>query len=235
MCRVAILTALPMELQPLVKGWARSVRRMNDRDYTVYETQEVVAMAGGMGAEAARRATEAIIQTFAPHEIISAGLCGALVPELKVAEVLWPRVVMNSRDGTRQDRSGGYGVLLSHPAVVDCEGKKLLATQYGAQIVDMEASAVARGCSWRVVDFRAVKSVSDDLQFSLPPMDRFVGSEGEFKTFAFVLTTLVHPTWWLPVIQLGLNSARAARSLAEALRVYLSNVEAGPAPTTEAT
>ncbi len=227
MCRVAILTALPMELAPLVKGWSRSVRHMNDRDYTVFESNDVVALAGGIGGEAARRATEAMIQTFAPHEIISAGLCGALVPELKVGNVFWPRTVLDSRDGTRQDRGAGYGVLISHGSVVGKPGKETLATQYGAQIVDMEASSVARACGWRGVDFRAVKAVSDDLDFALPPMDRFVDAQGQFQTARFVLATVMHPDWWLPVARLGRNSSLAAQALAQALLGYLESVKTG--------
>lgn len=216
-----------MELAPLVKGWSRSVRRMGDREYVVFEKDDVVAVAGGIGAEAARRATEAIIQTFAPHEVISAGLCGALVPELKVADVLWPRMVLDSRDGTRQDRGGGYGVLISHGSVVDSAGKAMLAEQYGAQIVDMEASSVARGCGWRGVQFRSVKAVSDELAFELPPMDHYVDPRGNFLTGEFVLATVLHPTWWLRVVQLGRNSNRAATALAEAISGYLAGLATG--------
>ena len=43
----------------------------------------MVLVCGGMGAPAARRATEAIIQLYGPEVVISAGFAGALQPGMK--------------------------------------------------------------------------------------------------------------------------------------------------------
>jgi nucleoside phosphorylase len=65
--------------------------RARRRDFTFYESKYAVAVCGGIGAEAARRAAEAAIVVYSPEVIISAGIAGALVPELHVGETVFPR------------------------------------------------------------------------------------------------------------------------------------------------
>ena len=55
-----------------------------------------------------------------------------------------------------------------------------LAQSYGAQAVDMEAAAVARGAQARGVRFMAVKAISDESTFAMPSMDRFVDGRVNF-------------------------------------------------------
>ena len=55
----------------------------------------------GIGREAARRATEAIINLYAPVLVQSVGFAGALDPTLKVGTVLTPVCVIDAKDGSR--------------------------------------------------------------------------------------------------------------------------------------
>ena len=46
----------------------------------------------------------------------------------------------------------------------------------------MEAAAVAKGAEARGLPFAAVKVISDELAFPMPPMERFVAGDGSFQS-----------------------------------------------------
>ncbi len=68
-----------------------------------------------------------------------------------------------------------------------------LAESYAAQAVDMEAAAVARGAQARGVRFMAVKAISDESSFAMPPLDRFVDRDGHFCQTAFAASLGARP------------------------------------------
>jgi adenosylhomocysteine nucleosidase len=102
--------------------------------------------------------------------------------------------------------------------------KLKLARAYGAQAVDMEAAAVARGAQARGVAFGAYKVISDDSDFEIPAMDRFI-REGKFRALAFVIYTAIRPWLWRRVIRLARNSSRAAETLCRWLVQYNAGAE----------
>jgi hypothetical protein len=87
----------------------------------------------------------------------------------------------------------------------------------------MEAFAVADVARVYGVPFIAIKSISDELDFKLPPLGRFISAEGQFRTGQFILWTLMRPWCWQTVIQLGRNSAAAVQSLSQALENTIRN------------
>ena len=62
-----------------------------------------------------------------------------------------------------------------------------LLTKYGADVVDMEAAAVAQVAKERALEFAAMKAISDDAEFAMPPLTRFIDENGKFATGAFWL------------------------------------------------
>jgi adenosylhomocysteine nucleosidase len=120
------------------------------------------------------------------------------------------------------DVSKGQGTLLSLNAMASIAQKSRLRESYGAQAIDMEASAVARAAEARGVGFRAIKVISDEFNFELPALSRFVDTEGRFREVRFALHALVRPWLWLPLVHLAKNSARATRSLCAELRDILA-------------
>ena len=177
---------------------------------------------GGVGPESARRATEAIIQEFRPSQILSVGFVGALDPALKVSEIFEPRTVVNAADGVRTDTGCGQGTLVSFSAVAGRDQKEKLRQAYSAAAVDMEGAAVAQGAGLRGVPFGALKVVSDEADFVMPPLENFMGADGSFRSKQFALHVAVRPWLWGSTIALGRNSARASRALCVALEQYLS-------------
>lgn len=231
--RIAIVVAMEREVGPLLRNWKMREIEHAGRRYRIFENgtgdNSVALICGGIGVDAARRATEAVIQwtgegarrSIRPMRVISAGFAGALDSALSVGDVLEPRVVVNVTDGSRTDTGLGKGTLVSYAAVADPEQKRKLAAAYGAVAVDMEAAAVAQGAQARGVEFGALKAISDGADFLMPPTERFVSGEGRFRTGMFAMHVALRPWLWGRTMALARNSARASRALCDAIREYI--------------
>jgi nucleoside phosphorylase len=224
--RIALVSAIREEIAPLVRGWKAREIRHDGRSYPFFEREDgeadrVVAVCSGIGAEQGRRATEAVIQEARPAMLISVGFAGALDSSLKVADIVEPRVVVNGGDGSRTDTGRGNGVVVSAVAVAGPEQKRRLASAYGAIAVDMEGASVAMGAQAHGIKFAALKSISDELDFAMPPINEFVSVEGRFRHARFALHVAVRPWFWRRTIALARNSSKASHALCAALADYL--------------
>jgi adenosylhomocysteine nucleosidase len=92
-----------------------------------------------------------------------------------------------------------------------------LAVSYSGSAVDMEAAAVARVAEQHGIAFKAVKAISDELQFPMPPVSGFVTPQGRLRTAAFAGHVAVRPKWWLPTLRLAVNGRLASKNLSAAL------------------
>lgn len=220
MSRVAIVAALEREVRPLVreKEWRVSEKEVNGRRLRFFEKDDFVLVCGGIGAEAARRAAEAVIAMYAPKVIYSVGFAGALDPGLKVGSIVQPRRVVNAGDGSSISLDRGEGLLVSFGSVASPEQKASLRNSFGAQAVDMEAAAVARAAEVRGVEFAVVKVISDESDFRFPSTERFVDSNGQFLEGRFAWFAVLRPWLWPQVLRLAGNSNRASRALSDWLR-----------------
>lgn len=219
--KIAIVAALERELQPLIRHWPLVVKEYGGRTFRFFEKGPVVVVCGGIGAEPARRAAEAVIAIYGAEIVYSAGFAGALDPALKVADILVPARVIDAGDSSSVDTGTGQGILVTFGAVATPEQKVKLAKSFNAQAVDMEAAAVARAAAARGVRFAAVKAISDEVGFSLPGMNHpgmnrrtgFISPSGEFQTGRFARFMMIRPWTWAVALRLARNSKRAARAL----------------------
>ena len=225
--KIAIIAALEREVRPLVKNWQASTVKHDGRDFTFYQSNYAVAICGGIGAEAARRAAEAAIVKYSPEVLISAGIAGGLVPELHVGETIFPTLVIDSQDGSRHETAIknapvantplGRTTVVSSPQIVGVAQKQQLAKSYGAQAVDMESAAVSRAAMTHNLPFLAVKSISDEYDFEMPEMAQFV-RDGTFQEKRFALYVALRPWLWLRVFRLARNTRIASENLCAWLR-----------------
>jgi nucleoside phosphorylase len=221
MSRIAIIAAMEREVRPLIRSWKVRVIEQGGRRHRLFENGEAALVCGGIGAEAARRATEAVIREVNPARVISAGFAGALDGSLEVGQVLEPRTVINAADGVRMETGSGEGILVSSATVAGKEQKIQFGKAYGATAVDMEAAAVAQGAQARGVEFAALKAISDAADFSLPALDRFVADEGTFRSLRFACHVALRPWLWWTTIALARNSSKASHALCGAIVSYL--------------
>lgn len=217
MPEIAIVAALEREIWPLVKNWRVIDREYEGRRFRFFDKESWTAVCGGIGPEAARRATEAVIALYQPRIVQSVGFAGSLESQLHVGEVLDMRYVIDVADGSKVDTGRGSGVLVSFGSVAGTEQKSRLAKAYGATAVDMEAAAVAKGAEAHGLPFAAIKVISDEVGFAMPPLDRFTTKDGGFRTVGFVGFAILRPWLWAAVIRLARNSAKASLALCERL------------------
>jgi len=215
--KIAIVAALEREVRPLVKDWPRRETDFAGRSYKFFEREDTVVVCGGIGSEAARRAAEAILALYRPTLLVSAGFAGGLDPALAVGDALRPRYILNGGDGSRTDCGVGEGVLISFPHVATREQKAKLRQAYGAQAVDMEASAVAQSAQAHGVEFLACKVIFDTSGATLAPFELFVGDDGRFHALRFLSYVAVRPWLWSKVPRWSREAAGAASNLCAAL------------------
>jgi adenosylhomocysteine nucleosidase len=224
--KIAIVAALEREIHPLVKSWPSREQQHSGRTFRFYENGGTVVTCGGIGPEPARRATEAILSLYHPTMIYSAGFAGALDATLKVGDILLPRRVVNAADGSSLDTGQGEGVLISFSSVAGPEQKKMLANSYAAQAVDMEAAAVGRAAELRGIPFAVVKAISDENDFTLPPMERFIQADGKFNAAGFARFAILRPWTWGATLRLAGNSRRASAALCDWIERMDNNTRA---------
>ena len=227
MPKLAIVAALEREVSGLIDNWSRVEREHQGRKFTFFEHDEMVVICGGIGVEAARRATEAMIALYHPARVQSVGFAGALDAGLSVGDIFSPALVVDARDGSRFQMDGGKGALVTFMAVADARQKAKLAQAYGAQVVDMEAAAVVAAASAHGIPFGATKVISDGLHFEMPETARFIDSQGQFQTARFAVHVALRPWLWRRAVNLASNSNKAARMLAvhlKAVQPHLSEV-----------
>lgn len=236
--QVAIVAALDREVKPAVRSWDKNVRTHDGRTFTFFEHEGTVVVCGGVGAQPARRATEAVIALYQPKLIVSLGYCGALDDTLKVGELFTPHRVVDARDGSSAVAVQGKGTLVSFSEIASPAQKAQLGRSYAAQAVDMEAAAVGRGAETRNLPFIAVKAVSDAAGAKLPAIARFLRPDGTMRTAAFALSCLLQPWLWPGLFRLQQGSSRATRTLAAWIQnasaglKFLNNSEGSLHPTT---
>ena len=225
--KIAIVAALEHELRPLIKHWSSTTVQHDSRNFTFYESSYAVAVCGGIGPEAGRRAAEALIAKYSPDLLISAGIAGGLTPELKVGETIFPASVIDARDSSRREtaiRDAPIGktslaktVIVSYPEIASAEQKHKLGKAYGAHAVDMEGASVALTAEAHHLQFVAIKTISDDVDFELPEMMPFF-RDGQFQTAPFALHVVFRPWLWLKVFRLARNTKLASENLCAWLR-----------------
>ncbi|MFZ0816637.1 MAG: phosphorylase [Candidatus Sulfotelmatobacter sp.] len=221
MPKVAIVAALEREVAGFIRGCRRVERHHEGRSFTFFEQDEVVVVCGGIGLEAARRASEAVISLYHPCLLYSVGFAGALTAELRVGDLIESPVVIDARDGSRPFAANGdpQSLLVTFMSVAGVQQKTNLAQAYGAKAVDMEAAAVAVAASAHGIGFTATKVISDELNFEMPQMERFIDARGQFRTGHFARFVALRPWLWNRVLALSSNSRKAAKILGAHLKL----------------
>ena len=217
MPKFGIVAALDREVALFTRNCASVQRTHEGRIFKVFERGETVVICGGIGRHAARRATEALIALYQPVAVQSVGYAGALTPTLEAGALVRPGRVIDAGDGSSVTIADRRPVLITSSSVATSSQKANLARIYGADAVDMEAAAVAKGAEARGIGFTALKVISDTYDFEMPPTERFVTSEGRFQSAKFALFIALRPWLWRTVIILARNTRIATRVLDEAL------------------
>jgi adenosylhomocysteine nucleosidase len=232
MSKTAIIAAMERELAPLVRGWKKGALSSDGKTFTFFENDSLVAVIAGIGCKNAALAASAVVEKFHPSTLMSVGLAGALIRSLKVGSVFTPNIVVDASDGAEyrcaadSSRISG-GVLVSATEVAGAAAKKQLVQDFHALVVDMEAAGVAKIAQEANIDFRCVKAISDEADFAMPPMGKFLAAGGNFQAGKFAAWAAVRPWQWPRVAALARNSHRATKALCEWLVTNLNTNSQG--------
>jgi adenosylhomocysteine nucleosidase len=219
MTRVAVIAALPGELKPLVTGWPHGTRNGVEFWAQRDPEDEWIASCAGMGQAAATRAFAAIEDGGPIDLVFSIGWAGALDAALAPGSAHNVAGVIDVQTGERFRCDAGAGNiwLATSPRVADPVEKRRLASAYGAGMVDMEAAAIARLAAMREIPFYSIKGVSDGVNAKLPDFNRFLTADGKLQVGRLALFALIRPWYWPALLEMGENSKKAAKSIAESL------------------
>ncbi|MCE9560683.1 MAG: hypothetical protein K8U57_01385, partial [Planctomycetes bacterium] len=153
----------------------------------------------GVGHANAREAASRLLNE-SPNLVIAAGFCGALVPTLRVGDIVTsPRIFTATH-------------LISTP-----EEKRRLASLHGVDAVDMESSAIAAVCAERGVAFSAVRAVSDTVDTALSPELVRLLSGGNVSPWKAMRALVRKPTLLWEFRRLARDTKLASRTLAAEL------------------
>ncbi len=221
--RLAIIAALQREIAPIIHSWKHRDVEHGGKTLRFYESEKAVLVCGGIGASAAYLAAEAVTKLYQPQTLVSVGLAGSLSNDIKVGQAFFAAQVIDAASGKIYPANSGTNILVTVGKISGSEEKRALAQRFSAHAVDMEAAAVAEVASQAKLPFFAVKAISDELEFPMPPMDKFVDATGNFATSRFVLHAALRPAMWPVVFRLARNTNLAARALAPLIQNLIEN------------
>jgi adenosylhomocysteine nucleosidase len=234
---VGIVAALPMEVAALIGRFA-NVRKYQGPRHRIIEGEiggKIVALiVAGPGRPAARRATELLLVGHRPRWIVSAGFGGALDPALKRNAIVLPGEVIDedggqfSIDVAVPEGSEGFGtgrLVTVDRVVLTAAEKAALRAGTGADVVDMETSAVAAVCHARGVRMLALRVISDAAGVDLPPeILSIMGPTGSYRVGAAVGAIWKRPGSLKELWRLREQALGTARRLAEVLPAALARL-----------
>jgi adenosylhomocysteine nucleosidase len=185
---------------------------------------EVLLIANGVGWRQAAAAVDAACADFRPDAVISTGFCGALDPDLGIADavvgtcVAAPerRFAVTPVTAKKRCRTGIVSSI-DHVATTAAEKSALRAQ--GGSIVEMEAAGIAERAEALGLRFYCVRAVTDLAGEGLANnFNEALRSAGYFDTMLIFRHALRHPVARLPeLIRLRQNCNRAARTLGDFL------------------
>jgi len=234
---IAFIAALPRELAPLVRGWKRIPAQSSEGhgfsraetpsrngalapEVIIYKTDHALAAFAGIGPDRATRAAAAAVELGAAT-LVSTGYAGGVSPAAQAATIYVLNLIVDTATGERFTTGIGQGTLVTVRDAATCAAKRMLLEKYGADLVDMEAAAVARHAARHNLPFYAVKAISDSAHADLPDFGPFI-RHGQFRTAAFVAHVAVRPWYWPAMLRLQRHSAHATQALARELAEWLA-------------
>lgn len=161
-------------------------------------SQRVLLLISGVGAKNACEAAARLVRNGAGL-LVSAGFCGALVPNLRVGDLVTERI-----------RS------VDTPARTP-EERIQLTQRANAVAVDMETQVIVEEGTRRGVPIRVLRVISDNFETDLTPL---FGQDEGFSPWRIGFR-LLFPSAWVLGFVLHHNSRIARKRLAEALPEYL--------------
>jgi nucleoside phosphorylase len=224
MTPILISAATKWEAEPLAKGLRLSPAGANRFEGTV-GGRRVVLIKTGMGAA---KTADVLNNDFVAGDFglaLSAGLCGAMQPELKTgdlvadgASVELDLVVPLRETAEKLGLRFHFGRLLHTNIVLGPEAKRKLGAEQRAVACDMETAAVRRWAQPKL-SVIGVRVVLDEIDEEIPS-----DAPQSEDAVALARYALTHATSLPRLIKTGMRSGRAMKNLTRFLKAYLETI-----------
>ena len=198
--------------------------------------EQVLVVCAGPGIERAEAAVRGLSQ-FGFNIVASFGLAGALVPGLRAGALIVPRLVVGAdgptlavEQGLREKLLAVLGaaarevrLLLSVSTIVSgAAAKSRLASESGADAVDMESYGVARAAAGAGLPFVVLRAIADPAERAIPKAaEAGLTPDGAVHALPVLLHALMRPREIPEIMRLARDNARAMASLRRAARLAL--------------
>jgi len=216
--RVAVFTAVDLEARSL----ARLLRlaRVTGSEWPHYRmgALELVCVgprAGALDPRASRVAPPALV--------VSAGVCGALAPDLAEGDLVVPETVVG-RAGARYATAEVAGLRRAGTLVTVDEvvatpaAKARLWVEAGAFACDMESAVILEWARARGIPAAVIRAVSDTAERGVPAdLAAVVEPDGRVRTMRAVRAVLARPRAFADALTLRNGTHAALRTVAHAL------------------
>jgi adenosylhomocysteine nucleosidase len=191
----------------------------------------MLVVESGIGLVRAQRALEWVLaEKGRPSFLVMAGYAGGLQDHLRLGEVVVAQEIVD-HEGHRWPTTWPPASLapdlprvrlLTSPTLLgDPQEKRRLGQLHQAQIVDMEAAAVARFCTEHGISFACVRALSDDVNTALSPELVTLLAAGQVSIPQVLKALLLRPRLLGELINLGRHTRLASEKLAEGLQRLL--------------
>jgi adenosylhomocysteine nucleosidase len=231
---IAVTFALPIESADFVRLLANRETVSRDGLATIRGSlhgRPLAVLHTGVGAAACRESVAAFLRTEKTDYLISAGLAGALDPELKLGDLLIAenyssRALLESPHLELQEASIYLADVVTAPRIIEAkEDREKLARESGAAAVDMETAVIAKACADHDVPMMSLRAISDTLDEPFPaPADVLFDVEGQKTPAArLALYLITHPAAIGRLRNYAKQIAAARRNLTAALSSLLRN------------
>lgn len=226
--RVAIISAMPSELQPVVR-MLRLQRAGEQAGTPVYAGTsgevEVVATSTGVGPELALTATRRLLRSTRPVRVIVCGIAGGLPPVSVVGDLIVPEAVIDKATGERFVATAAgdvalHGVIRTGDALdyrLDDHDVAALC-RAGIIALDMETAAIARVCREHGVPWSAFRAISDLAGTASlgPDVMALVNPDGRPRVLRSLGYLLTHPRRIPELMRVGRDARTASHKAARA-------------------
>ena len=177
----------------------------------------------GMGQARASQLTETVFQYFRPKAFVLAGYGGALIPQMKVGQVVISTNFSSAEvlPFLRLLPGFDFATFCTADEVVGTpERRDWYADNHERQVVEMESAAVAEVVMNRVVPFVAVRVISDEYHLVLPAGALAAGFDpvkGQATPLRLLTYLAMHPGEFTPFKKFVSDLSVARKSLTKFL------------------
>ena len=219
------MASVPMEFRGMLKHTQTRQKVTIDTDWACTGRiggHDALLAANGAGWKYAAEAVDKACAWFHPDGVVSTGFCGALDPNLGIAEVVvGTGVAASGRRYPALPVRGAFksatGTVSSVDHVVGAAAEKRALRAEGHAVVEMEAAGVAARARELSLKFYCVRAVTDLAGEDMANnYNAALRSDGHFDTMRIFRHALGRPAVRLPeLFRLRGNCVRAANTLGE--------------------